>query len=68
MRAFTELQTEGGGPVMWVNWKYRCPDCTKKDYKDTACCTEAPEGYTCRPDADTFEEDNDVMKKTAYFF
>ena len=48
--AFTERQMEGGGPVMWVNEKQRCADCNSVTFKDTDCCTQAPEGMQCKPD------------------
>ena len=60
LRAFTERQTEGGGPSMWVNFKYRCPNCASDLYSETSCCTQIPEGYQCKPDADTYEDDPDV--------
>ena len=50
--AFTERQMEGGGPVMWVNEKQRCADCNSVTFKDTDCCTQAPEGMQCKPDKD----------------
>ena len=51
--AFTERQTQSGGPVMWVNFKHRCPNCNSNLYKDTACCTQAPEGLQCKPDEES---------------
>ena len=50
----------GGGPVMWINAKYRCNCNANPSSLNDPCCTNAPEGYQCVPDADTFEEDLDV--------
>ena len=48
----------GGGPVMWINGKYRCDCGANKQH--TWCCQNAPEGKQCYPDADTYEEDPNV--------
>ena len=48
--AFTERQTESGGPVMWSNFRQRCPNCNSNLYKNTGCCTQAPAGMQCKPD------------------
>ena len=61
LKAFTERQTEGGGPTMWVNLKYRCPLCESGLFVNTGCCTERPEGFQCKPDADTYEDDPNVI-------
>ena len=55
-----KVKMRGGGPVSWINAKYRC-DCTQvtNSYK-AHCCQNVPEGHQCIPDADTFEEDPNV--------
>ena len=35
---------------MWVNFKQRCPNCNSDLFKDSDCCTQAPEGMQCKPD------------------
>ena len=45
----THRQTKSGGPVMWINFKMRCPDCNSVLFKDLECCTQVPEGMLCQP-------------------
>ena len=57
-QTIAHTKMKGGGPVMWVNNKYRC-GCNANKQNDW-CCANAPEGKQCVPDADTFEEDENV--------
>ena len=53
----TQRQTESGGPVMWTNFKMRCPACNTDLFKDNECCTQVPEGMQCQPNKEGDEVD-----------
>ena len=53
----TQRQTKSGGPVMWTNFKMRCPDCNSVLFKDCECCTQVPEGMQCQPNKEGDEVD-----------
>ena len=53
----TQRQTKSGGPVMWTNFKMRCPDCNSVLYKDCECCTQVPQGMQCQPNKEGDEVD-----------